>query len=346
MPPRASYQAIARQKARQYGVPENIAFALIRQESGWRVDARSNQDAVGLMQIHLPSHPNVTRQQALDPEFNIDYGMRYLAAQYKSFGKWNLALAAYNAGPGRVANGEWKGIPETANYVKNVLAMAGDVKPRAASSNATATPALGQGSSTTPMSFAQADLSGAMLEGLADISSGNFDPVAQLSRVTLAHRQQADLAASGAQTPVATEPGVSPAPQPTTTGDWEKWVNVPPARGSTSKPHQPGILSWVGGLAQAYGKPLAVWDNTTHSKMTVNGNVSAHYDGNAADIPATGAKLQRLGYLALVRAGMSPKEARVAARRGGLLNVGGYQIIFKTKIGGNHWDHLHVGIRS
>ena len=146
-----------------------------------------------------------------------------------------------------------------------------------------------------------------------------------------------------AATPTPAEPLAS---NPTASGDWRKWVKVPAPRGSSSKPHQPGILGVVGQLAQGYGKPLAVWDNTTHNRLTVNGNVSAHYGGNAADIPATGAKLMRLGYIALRQAGMSEADAKKAARKGGLFNVGNRQIIFATNIGGNHYDHVHVGIRG
>jgi hypothetical protein len=138
-------------------------------------------------------------------------------------------------------------------------------------------------------------------------------------------------------------PGVLPS-RPS--ADFSKWVRVPPPRGSSSKPHQPAILSFVGSIAQGYGKPLAVWDNTTHSRTTVNGNESAHYRGNAADIPARGAQLKRLGYIALVKAGMNPAAARSASRKGGLFNVGGYQVIFATNVGGNHYDHVHVGIRG
>jgi hypothetical protein len=157
--------------------------------------------------------------------------------------------------------------------------------------------------------------------------------------------------------PAAPQRGVTVAPQPgapVTPGvlpsrpsaDFSKWVRVPPPRGSSSKPHQPAILSFVGSIAQGYGKPLAVWDNTTHSRTTVNGNESAHYRGNAADIPARGAQLKRLGYIALVKAGMNPAAARNASRKGGLFNVGGYQVIFATNVGGNHYDHVHVGIRG
>jgi hypothetical protein len=78
--------------------------------------------------------------------------------------------------------------------------------------------------------------------------------------------------------------------------------------------------------------------------MTVNGNESQHWTGHAADIPSRGAALRRLGYLALIRAGMPRAQAAKARKTGGLFNVGRYQIIFATDEGGNHYDHLHVGV--
>lgn len=217
--PRNSYQALADQAADKYGIPRNIFRAMIKQESGWNPLARSGQDAVGLVQIHLPSHPDVTREQAQNPAFALDWGARYLSSQYKAFGKWNLALAAYNAGPGRVKNGAWTSIPETTSYVKNVLGMAGTVK-------SGAVPVGGQGSGVLPSPAAPVtstaptvDLSGNMLEGLADIASGHFDPVQQFSRVALSRHQQADMALDqarmlpppvslpSADTPVVTTPG-------------------------------------------------------------------------------------------------------------------------------------------
>ena len=76
----------------------------------------------------------------------------------------------------------------------------------------------------------------------------------------------------------------------------------------------------------------------------MNGRRSAHADGNAADIPSTGDALIRRGRAALVAAGMPPAQA--AKAKGGLYNIGGYQIIFATNEGGNHFDHVHVGLRG
>lgn len=183
----------------------------------------------------------------------------------------------------------------------------------------------------------------AAMQNLGEIAAtGRVDPVAQLANLSAAFQAAPAATPEVGHDHAHAEPAAPPAPA----ADVAKWVKVPAPRGSSSRPHQQPILRFVGTLARDFGKPLTVWDNTTHSKHTVNGRVSAHYSGNAADIPARGAQLRRLGYIALVRAGMSPAAARKAQRTGGLFNVGGYQIIFATNIGGNHHDHLHVGIRG
>src|SRR3546814_7135554 len=54
-------------------------------------------------------------------ESNLRGGAKYLRRQLDRFGHYHLALAAYNAGPGRVRNGAVPRIPETRDYVDNVL---------------------------------------------------------------------------------------------------------------------------------------------------------------------------------------------------------------------------------
>jgi soluble lytic murein transglycosylase-like protein len=106
--------------ARQYGIPQDIALGLARRESGLRQDAIGPRGEIGIMQLM----PSTARELGVDPYDtlqNIDGGLRYLRQQYDRFGDWGLALAAYNAGPSRVARGD---IPvSTQNYVQDILGM-------------------------------------------------------------------------------------------------------------------------------------------------------------------------------------------------------------------------------
>jgi len=100
------------------------------------------------------------------------------------------------------------------------------------------------------------------------------------------------------------------------------------------------VLRFVRQISALAGEPLTIGTGTNHSQMTVSGNVSDHWSGHAADIPAAGKELIMLGRMALIAAGMSRKQAM--QQDGGLYNVGGHQIIFNTYEGGDHTDHLHV----
>ncbi|NIZ08834.1 lytic transglycosylase domain-containing protein [Pseudooceanicola sp. HF7] len=109
---------MARSAARRNNVPEGLFLRLVQQESGWRDTALSPKGAIGLAQI-MPQTARLLNIDANDPYENLDGGARYLAQQYREFGSWPLALAAYNAGPHVVKR--YGGIPpykETKNYVK------------------------------------------------------------------------------------------------------------------------------------------------------------------------------------------------------------------------------------
>ncbi|MDP5366655.1 MAG: lytic transglycosylase domain-containing protein [Paracoccaceae bacterium] len=112
------YLAMARDAARRHGVPEDLFLKLVQQESGFNPKARSHKGALGLAQL-MPETARELRVDPLDPYQNLDGGARYLMQQYRTFGNWRLALAAYNAGPGAVQ--KHGGVPpfrETQNYVK------------------------------------------------------------------------------------------------------------------------------------------------------------------------------------------------------------------------------------
>lgn len=112
------YLTAAREAARRHGVPEDLFLRLIQQESGWNPTAKSHKGALGLAQL-MPGTARRLRVDPADPNQNLDGGARYLSQQYRTFGSWRLALAAYNAGPGAVKR--HNGVPpykETQNYVK------------------------------------------------------------------------------------------------------------------------------------------------------------------------------------------------------------------------------------
>ena len=122
----------------EFGVPENIVWAVIKTESGFDASAVSSAGAVGLMQLTEATFTEISNQRLkdnfdpgmrYDPATNIRYGTYYLSYLHARYGNWDAALAAYNAGLGNVD--EWvdesgsisvKDIPfkETRNYVKKV----------------------------------------------------------------------------------------------------------------------------------------------------------------------------------------------------------------------------------
>tara|TARA_R110002049_G_scaffold10127_1_gene50095 strand:- start:50801 stop:51319 length:519 start_codon:yes stop_codon:yes gene_type:complete len=112
------YLGMARDAATKHGIPEDLFLRLVQQESGWNPQAVSHKGAMGLAQL-MPQTARRLRVDPADPAQNLEGGARYLKQQYRTFGTWQLALAAYNAGPGAVK--KYGGVPpykETMNYVK------------------------------------------------------------------------------------------------------------------------------------------------------------------------------------------------------------------------------------
>ena len=106
------------------GVPTLMFDALITQESGYNPSAISSAGAMGMAQIMPGTARYLGLYSPFDPVANMRAGARYLKEQLNRFGgRSDLALAAYNAGPGRVAK-RWSvpRIRETMNYV-NVITV-------------------------------------------------------------------------------------------------------------------------------------------------------------------------------------------------------------------------------
>lgn len=107
------------------GVPASLGVALAWQESRFNRWAISRAGAMGVCQLMYLTAVDMGVKDPFDTVQNITGGMRYLAIQYQRFGTWELALAAYNAGPKTVAKlGRVPNIPETKAYVAAVMAKA------------------------------------------------------------------------------------------------------------------------------------------------------------------------------------------------------------------------------
>jgi hypothetical protein len=106
----------------KYGIDPAVIAAVIEQESGGNPEAQSPAGAIGLMQL-MPKTADGVGVNPYDPAENIEGGAKYLAIQLNRFGNLEMALAAYNAGPGNVLNLRYLYISETQNYIRNVPAL-------------------------------------------------------------------------------------------------------------------------------------------------------------------------------------------------------------------------------
>ncbi len=128
--------------AEEYGVEKEIIYAIIKAESNFNESAKSNKDAVGLMQL-IPStaeeianklNVQLESEDLLNAEININLGTKYISSLIGKYESLGVALAAYNAGSGNVDNwinngiikedgSDLENIPykETNNYVRKIL---------------------------------------------------------------------------------------------------------------------------------------------------------------------------------------------------------------------------------
>lgn len=119
----SDFADIVKTASEKYNVDEELINSVIKAESNFYPNAVSNCGAEGLMQLMPGTALSLGVNDSFDPEQNILGGTNYLRKMLTRYGgDVELALAAYNAGPGAVD--KYEGIPpyaETQAYVKRVL---------------------------------------------------------------------------------------------------------------------------------------------------------------------------------------------------------------------------------
>lgn len=120
----ADWDAIIQHASQTSGLDATLIAAVIGVESDFDAYAVSSKGAQGAMQIMPTTQEELGLEDAFNPHESVEAGSRYLRQQLDRFGSVELALAAYNAGPGNVER--YGGIPpfkETQNYVRKVMAL-------------------------------------------------------------------------------------------------------------------------------------------------------------------------------------------------------------------------------
>lgn len=130
----------------EYGVDENLVYAVIKAESNFNPEAKSSKNAIGLMQILESTAKDIAKyvdiqlsdeelhNKLREVELNINLGTKYLSILLERYQNIEIAVTAYNAGIGTVDTWIEKGIikadgsdvenipyKETNNYVRKIL---------------------------------------------------------------------------------------------------------------------------------------------------------------------------------------------------------------------------------
>ena len=121
---RLPYGAILQEVSERSGVDSLLLASVVEAESSFDPGACSRDGALGLMQVLPSTAADLGAFDLTDPRANIEAGSLYLGLLLERYGHdLELALAAYNAGPGNVDRyGGVPPFPETRRYVERVLA--------------------------------------------------------------------------------------------------------------------------------------------------------------------------------------------------------------------------------
>lgn len=213
--PRPVTDAEVSRAAKTAGIPPNVLRAMLFKGERSGANSTSPKGAYGQAQLMPGTAKGLEQRYGINTRTaygNVLGGAYYLAEQKKRFGSWRLAFAAYNAGPGAVA--EYGGVPpykETQAYVDRTMTglLANAKVPNKQ------TGALGGGvalpSSQVGEAAAPDPLVASTAEGLRDLIEGDYNPSRALAG--LERLQQVQAEQPEAPTP---SPSATPLPHPGT----------------------------------------------------------------------------------------------------------------------------------
>lgn len=338
-----NYELAAERAARKHGIDPRIFKAMIRAESNFNPRAGSPAGARGIAQFM----PATARAYGVDLDDgrvadDLDGAARYLKANLRrTGGNYHQALSIYNSGqPDKYRAG---GYPETIAYVNKI--MGGRKNETLAEGGGRSTPSEdGQRTRTRTVTTSPGvDNSQARAQILTRfLQSKSANPV----DMALQFRQLQDVAPTTKKVTETVGGHDGHDHSPAQGGPRRGNYTVAAGANRAGVPMTRDIRRFLANMTRS-GRSVTVGTGSNHSRMTASGNVSDHWDGNAADIPATGKQGDLIAAHAIRAAtGMPYQQALAKARQGGIQNFqtpkGRVQIIWRAP---GHFDHVHVGVR-
>jgi hypothetical protein len=329
--------ALAQQYGRQYGIDPRLLLAIGGHETHWGTLGAGRQGytlGYGATDTGLLNqYAGVANQYRGAAKTLAGWGARSIgdvlagkASRYATDPGWERGVA----GVYRTLGGDLAGGLPTAT------APTAAVVPAAATTAPTRTTAAA----------APAPLDRGAIIRQAFLGQLQGKPFSLLDLMRQLREQRTAVAAGPPPYSDASPPNNGPEPPrtPQLPRNWRKYVKPGADMDRAGVATNPAVFDFVGKIGSIYGRPLTIGTGSNHPQYVKDSNrVSDHWYGLAADIPMVGSDLTRLGQDALIAAGMSEAQARkVSSWSGG--NYNGYNILFNTNVGGNHYNHLHVGL--
>jgi hypothetical protein len=344
----ATIEQEAARAAREVGIDPRLYVALItkgeRSHKGWQ---RSPAGAFGPAQLMPATAAALGKKYKINVNTrygNLLGGAHYLREQLSTFGgNRRKALAAYNAGPGNVQ--KYGGVPpfaETQRYVRNVLGSLGQVKvPKDGGERSPPTgappPTLTGPLPPPPGGVLGMDLRTTALGNMGRIAMGE-QPTDVLADLVRAAQMPPPVAAV---TPPRGTDLVDPRGKKVT-----KAVTALDPGGGWGGSYGPATA--LAEIGRAAG--LSAVSEKRDRRSTSSGGVSDHWVGSKNSYAYDLSNGSR------PTAEMDRAAIRIARRLGVKYNgkgplvltktIGGYryQVLYRTQVGGNHNDHIHVGV--